>query len=155
MSEKEMRGLLGEVCRELERRARMTLKKVALPAALGASLALGGCSDDSTTPPDAGADVQRSDSNTRDSATAKDRGAPNDSTTHHDGAGMADVGARADTGDIDMGSAPEYAAPVDGGPGPLYAVVSPDAGRIDSGPTTDYAAPLDLAVGPLYIAPDV
>jgi hypothetical protein len=137
MSEREIRSLLGEICHELDRRARSAIKNVAIPAALGAGLALGACSDDSTSPPKdaATADIQRQDGQPR-----KDASRPSDGGV--------------DLSQIDMGPAPEYAAPqLDAGIAPAY--MAPDFRRVDAGPTPDYAAPTDLGVGPLYMVPDL
>jgi len=48
MSEKEIRSLLRTICADLDR----SIRKALLPTALGASLALGACSDDSNGQPD-------------------------------------------------------------------------------------------------------
>lgn len=63
MSEREYRRALAAVLAEIEAEARRLGRKVLLPAALGAGLALGagGCGDDTTTGPTADAWVGRPD----------------------------------------------------------------------------------------------
>lgn len=117
MSEKEIRELLHTLCADIDRRARetaRTLKKAALPLAIGAGLALGvgGCSDDSTSPPKA------------------------DQGVRYDGIQPAYMAPP-----FEMGPAPAYAVPgldgkIDTGPAPEYAAPGPDAG-----PQPDYMAP--------------
>ena len=114
MSEKEIRELLHTLCADIDRRAKRTgrtLKKAAIPLALGAGLALGvgGCSDDTTSPP-----------------PKADQGAT------YDGIQPAYMAPP-----FEMGPAPAYAVPgVDSGPAPEYAAPGPDAG-----PQPDHMAP--------------
>lgn len=124
MSEKEIRELLHTLCADIDRRAKRTartLKKAAIPFAIGAGLALGagGCSDDATSPPKV------------------DKGA------QYDGIQPAYMAPP-----FEMGPAPAYAVPgVDSGPAPEYAAPGPDAGpqpdymAPDAGPQPDYMAP--------------
>lgn len=144
MSEKEIRGILQEVCAELDRRVRdavrQGVRKVLLPTALGAGLALTpGCESERSTPSsDAIAQVDggsqpQADSGRLDSGAIPPYMAP----------------------DRDMGGPqPDYMAPEpDGGPIPPY--MAPDAGGIDTGPVLEYMAP-DPDAGPVppYMAPD-
>lgn len=52
MPEHEIRQLIGIISRDLDRGLRRALRSVVVPAAIGVSVALAGCSDD-TTPTDA------------------------------------------------------------------------------------------------------
>lgn len=148
MSEKEIRGILQEVCAELDRRVRdavrQGVRKVLLPTALGAGLAL--------TP-----------------ACESER-----STPGGDAMAQTDGSQRADTGQLDGGAVPPYMAPDQdmGGPQPDYMAPEPDGGpvppymapddggaidaaEIDGGAVIEYMAP-DPDGGPVppYMAPD-
>lgn len=134
MSEREMRHLLASLCADLDRRARQLgrgVKKVVLPAALGAGLALGmgGCSDDSSTAPDA--KVDKKDGGTTDAKVdigpVTPYGIPSDIGVDTPGTlYMApDFKAQDLTKKEDVGPVPPYMAPDGGGGGLLY--MAPDA----------------------------
>lgn len=149
MREREMREVLATVCDELDRRARRLLRdgvrKVVMPAALGAGLALGGGCD--TDRP-----VNTGDAAT-DGAPARDRGpqmgdlapvymgpdagllymGPDAGPPPADGAQPADLGVDGRLADLPM---PPYMAPE---AGLLY--MAPDAGKVDMGPLPPYMAP--------------
>ncbi|MFH1130817.1 MAG: hypothetical protein V1754_05740 [Pseudomonadota bacterium] len=54
MSEKEIRATVRQICEDLDKRARYLarngIRKVVLPAVLGAGLAISGCGDETTVP---------------------------------------------------------------------------------------------------------
>ncbi|MFH1130816.1 MAG: hypothetical protein V1754_05735 [Pseudomonadota bacterium] len=54
MSEKEIRATVRQICEDLDKRARYLarngIRKVVLPAVLGAGLAMSGCGDETTVP---------------------------------------------------------------------------------------------------------
>jgi hypothetical protein len=135
MSEREMRQVLASLCNDLDRRAKALgrgLKKVMLPAALGAGLALGagGCSDDSQPAPnDAGIE-----------ASVKDIGA------------MDNALYMAPDAKADLGPQPPYMAPDGATPPPEDAAAADTAVQKDAGPVPPYMAP-DMG-GLLYMAPD-
>jgi|GEM_PF-3381499 len=132
MSEKEIRGILQELCDDLDRRFRGKIRKVVLPAALGAGMALGGCGDSLT-------DV------------VPLYAAPGDDMS------MTELGPQPDY----MAPDPDLSIPADmgvdfqpiGEMGILYAGPSPDLG-VDSGPQPEYMAPDDMGAMPPYMAPD-
>ncbi len=139
MSEREIRRILESVYRELDDRLRKVSKKVILPAAVGAALALSGCESNVAepvymAPHDAGAELA-SDAGT-DLGPLPDYMAPDAGT--------------------DLGPLPDYMAPDAGMDAqPLY--MGPDAAT-DLGPQPDYMAPdaaTDLGPQPDYMAPDV
>lgn len=144
MSEREMRQVLASLCNDLDRRAKALgrgLKKVMLPAALGAGLALGagGCSDDSGSAKDAQVE-----------ASVKDVGVTDNAVYMAPDAGM-------DLPPVPPYMAPDSATPpADSGvdvPGALY--MAPDAGSSsDMGPVPPYMAPDSGGGGLLYMAPD-
>ena len=141
MSEKEIRGILQELCDDLDRRFRGKIRKVVLPAALGAGMALGAACGEGITdvvplyaapagdiglveagpqpaymgpdPQDLGVDIQPIDE-----------------------MGILYAGPSPDMG-IDNGPQPEYMAPDDLGPVPPYMAPNPDLGP----PQPDYMAP--------------
>lgn len=133
MTEQEIRSLLDSICTRLDQGARRAVRTgvrtIVIPGAIGASVALAGCSSDGAVedPPDTQA--------TADAVTP-------------------DAGPVTDLGSLDVVSSdvPEpdllYAAPIPdviedmAGPQPLYAAPAPDAGQED-----------DVAVVPLYAAP--
>jgi hypothetical protein len=112
MSEKEIRGILKELCDDLDRRFRGKIRKVVLPAALGAGVALSAACGDQVTlyaGPPPGNDMAL------EAGAQPEYMAPD----------PADMG-------VDVQPIGEM--------GILYAGPSPDLG-IDNGPQPDYMAP--------------
>jgi len=134
MSEKEIRRVIEEICADLDRHARILatrgVRKVVLPAVVGASLALGGC----------------------DRAVRMMYGVP-----VPDGGKVKDKGTAKKDGKVPADLWPVYMAPdrgptkTDKGAQPDY--MAPDA-RADLPPTPPYMAP-DAGPTPPYMAPDV
>ena len=146
MSEKEIRSVLRSLCEDLDRRARRAMRSgmrnVVMPAALGAGLALSGCSDDSSTTIDSG----------KTDVAIADAGAENVQPPY-----MAPDAALYAAPDVRLDTAPDatgsemgilYSAP-DGLQPPYMApdsAVGPEMGLL-------YMAP-DGGVVPPYMAPD-
>lgn len=156
MSEREIRNIIRSVCADLDERARRAanarVQKVVLPAALGVTLAVSGCSSERN-------------SHFRD----VDASSPDSEQVQPD-AGV-EGGPGTEAGNPDPGPAPEYDAPlVDAGSVLEYMAIMPDASadgatdkdaaqtvtdaaREDVGPVLEYAAPLpDAGAVPPYMA---
>lgn len=147
MSEKEIRRVIEEICADLDRHARLLarsgVRKVVLPAVVGASLALGGCDRSvralyGVPTPDGG---KVKDTGARDGKVTPDKKMIND---------LAPVYMAPDSGvdaaEVDQGPQVDYMAP-DKGPTPPY--MAPDKGVVPP-----YMAP-DKGAIPPYMAPDV
>lgn len=156
MSEKEIRRIIEEICADLDRHARMLaskgVRKVVLPAVVGASLAVGGC--DRVVTPVYGVPAPDSGKVQDKGVVKKDGKVPADLQPVY----MAPDRGQAKT---DNGAQPDYMAPdarADLPPLPPY--MAPDKGTIpgpDAGPTPPYMAP-DVGPDksgptPLYMSP--
>lgn len=166
MSEREIRSIIRAVCADLDERAKRAAKKpvqkVLIPAALGVSLTMSGCTepiadrDDDVQYVDGGEDAQANPPDTTDAsvqpqplyaAPLEDSGITPLPDASTDGASP----------EKDAGMVAIYAAPLpDSGPIPPYMAPSVDSGvAVDAGPVLEYMAPAPDA-GPqlLYMAPD-
>jgi hypothetical protein len=128
VSEREIRDLLHRLCADIDRRARAvgrTVKKGAVPLALGAGLALsaGACSDDASpayqAPFEAGVDSNKNADGPQPAYMAPPFEAGVDTTTP-----LTEAGPQPDYMAPDVGPQPDYMAP-DAGPQPDY--MAPDA----------------------------
>jgi hypothetical protein len=172
MSEREIRNIVRSICNDLDERARRAaqsrIKKVVLPAALGVTLAVAGCSSDSS--------AKKGNLNNVDGSAAVDSAAGKDAanTAPEGTAGAAGFTSGGAGGDTAPTAVTLYAAPIagsgaTGGSGPVTpldasADGSPgaDAGAprdagpvVDSGIVPDYAAPVvDSGMVLLYMAPN-
>ena len=125
MSEKEIRRIIQEVCSDLDRHARLRalaskgVRKLVLPAVVGAGLALGGCVESRSL-----------------------YGVP-----MPDGKVAADAKASKKDGKVGSDLAPVYMAPdkgvakVDSGPQVDYMAPDKGATKVDTGPMPPYMAP--------------
>ena len=147
MSEKQIRDILRDVCSDLDRHSRRVVRdgvrKIVLPAVLGAGLALSGCSDDDTVKKDS--TVQQEVGLPDMTYMSPDAGPP-DKGPDPKKDGAVDEAGKGDVGTPDTGPVPPYMAPEGG---TLY--MAPDAGVADTGPVPPYMAPEG---GMLYMAPD-
>ncbi len=157
MTEKEIRAVIQAVCADLDQRVRQvvtkSVRKVVLPAALGAGLALstGACNDDDRSVPTGDAqgqvDGQAVDAGPLPPYMAADAAVY--AAPFPDGGPVPPYMAP------DIGPQPDYMAPEpDGGAVALYSAPPADLG-LDSGAQMDYMAPdPDAAPLPPYMAPD-
>jgi len=165
MSEREIRNIVRSVCADLDERARRAanarLRKVVLPAALGATLAVSGCASETNSR------LPKYDASSPDSAqvlpkeggAGKEAGEPDAGPVPEYDAPLAGTG----------GMTPVYGVPIDASAVPEYMATMPDASedgatgkdaqtvtdaaRVDAGPVLEYAAPPPDAGGvPPYMA---
>lgn len=175
MSEREIRQIIACVCADLDRQVRAAVskgvRKVVLPAALGAGLAFTGAACD-----DGGGELYGAPPM---EASVSDRGVDQGPAVLYgvpDGGGELDsvadgepaplYAAPAEAGLPDGGAVALYSAPApdgaaaeDGGAAPLYAAPTeagiPDGGAVAlySAPAPDAATSPDGGIAPLYAAP--
>jgi hypothetical protein len=158
MSEREIRNIVRSICSDLDERARRAaqarLRKVVLPAALGVSLAVAGCSSDS--------ERNKGNLNNGDASAAVDSAAGTDAanTTPEGTAGAAGSTAGSGGGPTIPTVVALYEAPIagsgatggSGGSGP----VTPIDASADGSTGADASAPLvDSGIVPPYMGPPV
>jgi hypothetical protein len=151
MSEREIRNIVRSICNDLDERARRAararIKKVVLPAALGVTLAVAGCSSDSTANKDNLKNVDGSA--VVDSAAGKDA-----ANTNPEGTAGTAGSTTGTAGDIAPTAVAIYGVQIagsgaTGGSGP---VTPPDASA-DGSPGTDAESAVDSGIVPPYMAP--
>lgn len=132
MSEREIREVLRSVCEDMDRRARRAVRggvrKVVMPAVLGAGLALGGgCSDDDI---DKKQDASVSDGQVKDGAG--DGVVPGPDAAYFAPDSIVYMGPDAGPPTPDLGP---------GNPDLAYMAPPADGFAPDAGPQIDYMAP--------------
>jgi hypothetical protein len=153
MSEREIRNIVRSICNDLDERARRAaqsrIKKVVLPAALGVTLAVAGCSSDSS--------ANKGNLNNVDGSAVVDSAAGKDAANTAPEGTAGTAGSTSGTaGDIAPTAVAIYGVQIagsgaTGGSGP---VTPPDASA-DGGTGTDAGPAVDSGTFLPYMAPIV
>jgi hypothetical protein len=160
MSEKEIRNIVRTICADLDERAiratQARIRKVVLPAALGISLVVAGCSSDSNSRKDGLQNVDGGYDATTNPSN-KEGGEPDAGPVAEYAAPMTDAGTSGQhDASVDTGPVPPYMAYIPdsstdgGGSGDAQ---NQDAGQqVDAGPVAEYMAIIDSGPALLYMA---